>query len=107
MEIAAIILTSISILLALYVPRFVTFVRAWILLRNVPSPPASGLLSGHAAQLSGLKRYVHQSVICWWWSSPFPHGAALIADALAGHCSFVQHFGHPTGIVWKRSMSRY
>lgn len=58
MEIAAIILTSVSIALALYVPRFVSFVRAWIILRKVPSPQASGLLSGHAAQLSGLKRYV-------------------------------------------------
>ena len=56
MEVAAILLTVTSIGVALYAFRIARFIRAWIMLRNVPSPPASGLLSGHAAQLSTLRR---------------------------------------------------
>ncbi len=56
MEVAALLLTVLSIGVALYAFRIIRFIRAWIMLRNVPSPPASGLLSGHAAQLTTLKR---------------------------------------------------
>ena len=53
---AAVLLTIFSIAVALYAYRVISFIRAWIMLRNVPSPPASGLLSGHAPQLTTLKR---------------------------------------------------
>ena len=56
MEVAAVLLTVVSIAIALYAYRVISFIRAWFMLRNVPSPPASGLLSGHAPQLTTLKR---------------------------------------------------
>lgn len=56
MEVAAILLSALSIAVALYAPRIISFIRALYILRNVPSPPSSGLLSGHASDLTTLKR---------------------------------------------------
>ena len=56
MEVAVILLSALSIAIALYAPRIITFIRALYILRNVPSPPSSGLLSGHTSDLTTLKR---------------------------------------------------
>ena len=42
------LLVALSILLAIYLPRTLRWLRSFILLRCLPSPKGAGLLAGHA-----------------------------------------------------------
>lgn len=59
-DLSSALLVIFSLVLALYLPSLLYYVRAWFMLQRIPSPPVDHLISGHTKSLTQLKRHKHE-----------------------------------------------